>query len=261
MPVDRFVVLRKTDGGDLDIKALMKTPVGRWAIVPALVGILAIFAGGLILTLINLQSGLPQWVYGAPGLPAVVLYYAIQLRKLWHHDIKPDLTIAKDSNVTKQTVKGGSVAPTFQGDGNTINNTFIQHAPTKLQQTSAPPTIIIQPHVILPSPSQEPRTPAVLPMPNRAVPEPVKVELKEKPVASKPEPEVIHDGPLKVKKADRAMIEFVAEKGDVLKGTVLSSAPLFAWIWTEEAVAKYHGTKNIGASLICNNTPGGVIDV
>lgn len=240
----------------------MKTPVGRWAIAPALIAALAIFAWGLILTLANLQNGLPQWVYGAPGIPSVLLYYWIELRKVWQKNIQPEINVQKDSKgVTKQTVKGGAIVPNIQGDNLVINQTIIQnhHAPPLRQEPparSVAPTP--QPLAVAPAKPSPPLPPPELPPP---APEPVKITLKEAPPAPQlMPPEILHDGLVKVSGADREMIEFLVRKGDRVQGSLFSDLPLFAWIWSERGLAENWGTRNVGKSLLCDDDASAVID-
>lgn len=253
------------DGDGLDFKAMMENPFGKWLFAPAIMAVLAIAAWGLVLTMLQLQDGLPSWVYSAPGLPTVAIYYTIQLRKAWHLHIKPEITLQKDSKgVAKQAVKGNAIVPNIQGDHNVIHQTIIQH--------QAPPS-----RGALPSPDPtgrakelnpqvpDPRTGDLLnhlpPIEPAHLP-PVFVNLTQvsNPVEPSPAkgavrtPSVLHDADVKVPAASHEAIPFDLTKGDVLKGALLGDATFFAFVLSERAYNVYWKSREPGsARMLCDD--------
>lgn len=237
--------------GDVDFKEMMKTPFGKWFFAPAVMAILAIAAWGLILTLLQLQNGLPKWVYSAPGLPTVAIYYTIQLRKVWLTEVKPEVSLqAVGQGIGKQTVQDNAIVPNVQGDHNVIHQTIIQN--------HAPPGSVAPPPPPLTPSSPAPPAPSAQFEPPKAT-----IELKEREPTSPDEAtsrggaresKTLHDGEVKVPPGAHEPILLDLEKGDVLKGALLSNAPFIAFILSERAYNVYWKTREPGsARMLCND--------
>jgi hypothetical protein len=245
----------ETDIGSIDFKQMMKTPIGKWFFAPALMALLAMAAWGLVLTTMQLQNGLPMWVYSAPALPTVAIYYTIQLRKVWHVDIKPTLNIqTATKGIGKQTVKGNGIAPNIQGDNNVIHQTIIQNHPTPATTTATAPQ---------PAPTPPPSPPVAASASSSVIPQPV-VELRArdddpKPAANDEEvqekgPEILHAASVKVQAGSHEVIPLDLQKGDVVKGAILSDSSVYAFILTERTYGIYWKTRETGAArVLCDD--------
>ncbi|MES2154429.1 MAG: hypothetical protein V4510_04765 [bacterium] len=100
---------------------VMDRAMKEWVFIPIVIAVIAIVAVGILLALVHLENGLPRWVYGLPGIPAVLIYYAIKLRHLWNGEVKPSWNASFGGQVGSQRLDRGSVAPIIKGKGNTTN--------------------------------------------------------------------------------------------------------------------------------------------
>lgn len=117
----KFVKMTANRKKSQDPQDVIRGLVWKWALLPAFIAIISIAAFGVILTTLGLQNGLPKWVYGAPSIPAVLIYYYIHLRHLWHKEIQPGITANVGGQIGNQRVAAGGVAPVIKGKGHTTN--------------------------------------------------------------------------------------------------------------------------------------------